>query len=364
MRRVLLVAAVCAALATSGVLFAAEDDPFTNARQVTSGPGNHVRPSWSPDGKWLAYQANEDTEGNAIWLVNRDGSGKRRLTDGVGDDRRPSWSPDGQWISFDSIRGTSRDIWVVAISGGAPRQVTRDSGVEEYSSWSPDGTQLAFYTYSDGQMDLAISSIEGGSLRMVKENLANINDKNCTFGCHAPSWNKEGSQLSYTAGDQRNVMVINVDGSNAKLVTTGQSTGQRIGTYRYPDYAADGSIIFISDERGEKPWTDVWRLNTNGKLEQVFTRIDHGGPFAWAPDGRAVAFHSPRSGVFQIYVVELPGDGIGQFARLRTGLAPIGSAVAQPTITIIAWIGTALAVALVAGGGLGALWTWRRSRRG
>jgi Tol biopolymer transport system component len=170
----------------------------------------------------------------------------------------------------------------------------------------------------------------------------------------------DGTQLSYTSGDQRNVMVINADGSGAKSVTT----GVRIGTYRYPDFFADGSIILISDERGEKPWTDVWRLNSGGKLEQVFTRIDHGGPFAWAPDGRAVAFHSPRSGTFHIYTVELPGDGIGQFARLRTGLAPIGVAASQPTITTIALAGAVLAIVLVAGGGVGAWWTWRRARRG
>lgn len=360
MRRVLLVAAVLAALATSGVLFAAEDDPFINAKQITSGPGQHVRPAWSPDGKWIAYQANEDTQDNAIWIVNREGTTKRRITDGVGDDRRPSWSPDGQQIAFDSMRGGSRDIWVVGVSGGAPRQITRDPGVEEYSSWSPDGKQLAFYTYADGQMDLALSSVEGGQLRRIKENLANIENKNCTFGCHAPSWNKEGSQIAYTAGDQRNVMVINTDGTNVKLVTT----GIRMGTYRYPDYSADGSIILISDERGEKPWTDVWRLNPNGKLEELFTRIDHGGPFAWAPDGKSVAFHSPRSGLFQIYTVDLPGDGIGQFARLRTGLAPIGVAAAQPTITLIAWIGAMVAVLVVVAGGAGAWWTWRRVRRG
>ncbi|GIW07633.1 MAG: hypothetical protein KatS3mg060_2438 [Dehalococcoidia bacterium] len=356
MRGLALLAAGLTAMLVSSLALAADGDPLLSPRQVTDGPGNHLRPAWSPDGRQIAYQANQGGGGHAIWIVNRDGSGHRKLTDGTGDDRRPAWSPDGQFIAFDSARSGDRDIWIVPSAGGAPRRLTSASGDETFASWSPDGRQIAYYTYADGVMEVAVSDVSGTGTRTLTRGLASVEQKNCTFGCHAVSWNRDGSQIAYTSGDQRRVLVTNADGSGLHEAPN----GQRIGTYHFPDWLADGSLIFISDERGEKPWTDVWRLTPAGELTRLFTRIDHGGPFAWSPDGHAVAFHSPRSGQFHIYVADLEGDGIGLLARYRSGLASASpEAVARP-IALAAAIGSVVVAALAAGG-VG-LW-WLRGRR-
>ncbi len=94
----------------------------------------------SPDGKWIAYFAEED-----LFIIRSDGSGLRRLTKDRFKDRQPFWSPDGSKLLFYSNRGGAYQGWIISLGeGGGLRPILgARSAPLAYPIWSPDGRRVA-----------------------------------------------------------------------------------------------------------------------------------------------------------------------------------------------------------------------------
>ncbi len=115
-------------------------------------PGN---PYFSPDGSKIAYTIESGTGSSRksqIWIINRDGTGKRQLTYGECDES-PAWSPDGKKIAYSSRYVVDMDyvgpsprfaIYVIDVDSGNIRQLT-DDGIRP--CWSPDGQKIVFEKY-------------------------------------------------------------------------------------------------------------------------------------------------------------------------------------------------------------------------
>jgi dipeptidyl aminopeptidase/acylaminoacyl peptidase len=74
-------------------------------RELTPGPGNHMRPAWSPDGRWLAFASDrEEKSGTQLWVLPMNGlpgpGEARRVTSGYGGVGQPLWAPDSRRIAF------------------------------------------------------------------------------------------------------------------------------------------------------------------------------------------------------------------------------------------------------------------------
>ena len=67
-----------------------------------------------------------------------------RLTFDEGLQAGPTWSPDGRFIAYGSDRGGKFDIWVQQVSGGDPVQITKGLGTNWQPDWSPDGKYIAY----------------------------------------------------------------------------------------------------------------------------------------------------------------------------------------------------------------------------
>jgi Tol biopolymer transport system component len=66
-------------------------------------------PSWSPQGDLIAFTLMEQNDKNSIWVVRPDGTGARRLTSDHNDDQA-SWTPDGKHLLFSRQQGKGRMI--------------------------------------------------------------------------------------------------------------------------------------------------------------------------------------------------------------------------------------------------------------
>jgi Tol biopolymer transport system component len=107
---------------------------------------NAFTPSWSPDGKKLAFSVERPRGQWAVHDANSDGSHDVPLTDPNRMGGSPAWSPDGKLIAFAEFVGQARQqIFVMDSDGSHARQVTKNPNWScEHPSWSPDGTRIAF----------------------------------------------------------------------------------------------------------------------------------------------------------------------------------------------------------------------------
>lgn len=93
----------------------------TGHQQVSSGPGNKTDVSFSPDGQWLVYSSDElGLEFANLFILPISGGNPTRVTRHEGYDGAPSWSGDGKWIAFESYPGDPDDspgttIWIIEV---------------------------------------------------------------------------------------------------------------------------------------------------------------------------------------------------------------------------------------------------------
>lgn len=121
-----------------------------------AGPG-----TYSPDGKRIAFESVRDRNGTTcaadtcdwnaeIYVMRADGTHRRRLTHDDGDDREPSWSPDGRRIAFDSDRnyqgyGDNFEIYTVGADGNCLTWLTNGSALSRRARWQPGPDPAAPY---------------------------------------------------------------------------------------------------------------------------------------------------------------------------------------------------------------------------
>jgi tricorn protease len=116
-----------------------------DARNLTNTPGVAERdPSWSPDGKWIAYFSDESGE-YALHLRDQKGMGevkKINLGDPPSFFYSPTWSPDSKKIAYYDKR---LNYWYVDIEKGQPVKIdTSTRGISGAPNWSPDGRWLTY----------------------------------------------------------------------------------------------------------------------------------------------------------------------------------------------------------------------------
>ena len=124
----------------------------------TDAPNSAGSPRFSPDGRFVAYDAQINGNGD-IFVVSANGGAARRLTSDSTQEVLPAWSSDGRWIYFASNRGGDFNLWKIPASGGDAVQVTKQGGFESFVA--PDG-KTVFYTKARGAAGLWQVSIDNG----------------------------------------------------------------------------------------------------------------------------------------------------------------------------------------------------------
>jgi Tol biopolymer transport system component len=238
----------------------------------------------------LTYSAGP---GGGLCLARPDGARRVRLL--AGEARAPTWSPDGRFVAF--ARGGK--IVVANVRG---RIVRRFGSLGADPAWSPDGTRIAYAAGAPASR-IVVASRNGRTLTSISTG------RNVASG---PTWSPNSRRLAYAeqleierpsqAGSNR-VFVVNADGSGRRLL---------VGAAAEPAWSPDGSrIAYIAYG---SPLSDAGQVAVIGVDGAGARRVTSGdapetGP-AWSPNGRMIAF-ARRTGSSGVVVAIRP-DGTGE----------------------------------------------------
>ncbi len=118
----------------------------------------------SPDGSTIAFLS--DREGTArIYLMNADGTNLRRLTTHTGEESAPTWSPDGKQLAY----VMSKQVWIRDVARGRDRGVTPPGASDVEPSFSPDGRWLAVSRERGHANDVWAMPLEAGEPVLVAQ---------------------------------------------------------------------------------------------------------------------------------------------------------------------------------------------------
>jgi Tol biopolymer transport system component len=270
--------------------------PFSLAKasKVTTAMGAEDMPSWSPDGRTLAYES--DQAGNLdIWVAQvGNPQAVNRTADSPDDDANPSWSPDGQWIAFFSKREGS-GYFIMPAVGGKARKVVPWRVTDSYpttSQWSPDSRRLAYARDQRVAPWIEILTVADGQVQKVA--LPSQPRNNAVIDL---SWSPDGRWFAYGRA-------ISPIAANSELWLTGASDGQSVqltdGTFLIwsPTWQPDSrGLCFVSDKGGTM---DFWKLaiDEHGRPEGPPVQITAGIEMtraALSADGHKLAYAKGRN---------------------------------------------------------------------
>ena len=272
-----------------------------NQRRLTNNPNLDTHPSWSPDGKRIAFSSDRDGHFDMpgglpnyeIYVMDADGGNQRNLTNDPDNDSSPSWSPDGERIAFSSDRDGNYEIYLMEVDGNNQQRLTDNDFYDTHPSWSPDGKRIAFSSWRDGHFigefglssEIYVMDADGKNTRRLTNNRKSD---------LSPSWSPDGKQIAFKSdrkGDEVNyeIYVMDADGGNLQRLTN-----NRVDDWS-PSWSPDGErIVFASNTDGNHENHEIYVMDNDGGNQQKLTNNPHrdsapewlNSPFSVSPAGK------------------------------------------------------------------------------
>ncbi|MBI3479361.1 MAG: PD40 domain-containing protein [Nitrosomonadales bacterium] len=247
-------------------------------RALTQRGDMTLAPAISPDGKQIAYYAQDEDEHPAIRLMNLDGSADRKLLNNTASSAYSiSWRADGKgfyYTRIERVRNTNlyNDIYYYDLEQRKETRLSRKLRARDPFP-SPDGSRLIFVTNRLGKTRLA-------TMPLLPDAISN------KAACAEDvGWLNAESELQFES----------------------------------PRYSPDGQKIVVG-VRQPDGYKDIWILDNQGnKLAELMHDRAIDGGAVWSADGRSIYFSSDRSGIFNLYAYDLDRKQISRVSNVLGG---------------------------------------------
>ncbi len=228
---------------------------------------------------------------------------------------RPVYSPDGKYIAFNSNRGGLFDIYKLEVATGNISQLTKNHGNNYVPKWSHDGSKIIFYSNYWGNPwsgeidhDIWTMNADGSNLERVV-----TDDSQDMFG----DWLKDGTGLVFASNRSGTRLLHTLEFETGKIAPLFENDQAMNFTMFQPMvHKNTGNIVFDGYSDGN---SDIWLYNWKQQkvVRITSTEVDEYGP-SISPGGTHILFQSSH-GNGKVGVVRVDGSGYQIIANKRKG---------------------------------------------
>ena len=260
--------------------------------------------------EWKEARAQE--YGAQLAAVEAEGLREGRLVSagGTSSCRAPAFSPDGTkliWSCYDRATGSS--IWMADGAAQAPEKLLQDRG-GKYFTWRGDSKAFAYASLHTVNRFNTFNDV-------YLHTLGSKGARALTTGARArdPEFSPDGSRLVVVTNKVQNnqLEVLTVDKQRRALTENTDHT-----QYSTPRFSPDGRVMAVSVWQDGR--RDLWLASPEGELLRRLTQdrwVDT-DPW-WTADGRYLFFASDRSGIPNVYAIDVQTERLWQVTNVRTG---------------------------------------------
>ncbi len=244
-----------------------------NAEQITDHKSIAISPTWSPDGKKVAYTAyayhtQARTRNANLFLRELDTGRRLLLSYRRGINSGANFFPNGQHILLTLSQGGRPDIFRITADGKSIQPITRGpaGAMNVEPAVSPDGRQIAFSSDRSGRPMIYVMNVDGSNVRRITH-AGRYNS--------SPSWSPDGRQIAFAALDKGSfdIFVINTDGTGLKRLTDAKRRNGTSAHNENPSFSPCGRhIVFVSDRDGNR---QLYIVSPDGSNERRLTFDSH-----------------------------------------------------------------------------------------